>query len=302
MFATYCGFDYFISADDVTWFQIFYNLRLPRGLAVVFTGAILALSGLLVQNIFQNPLASPSVLGFEAMVVSMLVTFVLVGLEFNTGLFWSFYIASFLGMILIYFLMLKKIQNQSPVKILLVGFSVNAFASAWSLFCSSFAKDKFESLVQIQALTMGSFQGKTYSDAAALILIGMPLFFFVQRRSFVIDMLTQGAEISGIQGLKPHRIYFQILFLVAICVTVAVTFGTALPFVGLIIPQLVRYVRPTLKQALIPVASLGGVLSLTADFLAQRIFYPRQLEAGVITALIGAPFFLWIMLASRDES
>ena len=299
VFAIYCGFDFFTIVDLGGWRVIIQNLRLPRALVVTGTGAILAISGLVIQNIFQNPLASPSILGFEALVVGMLVSFVLFGLEFNTYFFWGIYLFCFLVLIFSYYQILKRIRKQSPVNILLVGFSINALASAWSLLCSSLAKDKFETMIQIQSLTMGSFQGKTYFDAAVLALIAIFLFVIVSRRSFVIDMLTQGPEISTIQGLNTQRIYMQMLFLVAVSVTLAVTFGAALPFVGLIVPQLVRSFQPTFKLAIVPVAILGAVLSLFSDFAAQRILFPRELEAGILTALIGAPFFLWIMIRKR---
>lgn len=302
VFGIYSGFDWFAVENSETWFAIFYNLRLPRGLTAFGTGAILAMAGLLVQNIFQNPLASPSVLGFEAMIVAILVTFVIANLAFGTLLFWLIFAACFLVLGYFYFGIFKNLRHEAPVKILLAGFSINALASAWSMLCGSLAKDKFENLVQIQALTMGSFQGKSYSDGMILVVSAVLLFAFIKQRTFAVDMLTQGPELSTVQGLNARRIYLQILLTVGLAVTVAVTFGAALPFVGLIVPQIVRIFKPTLNHSLFPVCLLGGTLAVFSDFLAQRLFFPRELEAGVLTALIGAPFFLWVMLSTKTRA
>lgn len=278
-------------AGDVLW-----QLRLPRVLLAAFTGAALALAGLLLQDFFRNPLVEPGLLGVSA---GAGLAAVLV-IAFGIGGLWALPVAAFLGALLTLMLVLAigRRLGASNAELLLVGVAINALAAALVNLLLSFGDNTV--LRSASFWLMGSF-----AQANAKLLILSSLFLLLalwrswQQRT-ALDVWQLGESEAAHLGMDVPRFRREILVLASLLVALAVAQSGGIGFVGLLAPHMARRFGLVRHQQLLPASLwLGALLAVLADWLARTLVSPLELPVGVLTALIGAPAFLLLFLRVR---
>lgn len=278
---------------------VLFNLRFPRLLAIVIAGASIGLAGVLSQGLFRNSLASPSVIGTTA--GSAFLATIAFYLGWESYHFMALSLAAFCGAFictLILFIFLHKVEPLALTPyILLTGFALTAFFGALSnLFISFIIEDQIKAAAVFRWL-LGGFAGKTYEQ----VLIGLPIvgisFWLGFRLASPLDILTLGESIANTLSLSIKKLQLVTLLLISICIGIATSLGGVLPFVGLVIPHLTRSIIGPKHKSLMVYSCINATsLLLLADFIGTNINPPYELQVGIITALIGAPYFIFILL------
>lgn len=282
------------------------DIRLPRVLLGLIVGAGLGISGAGMQGLFRNPLADPSLIGISSG-SALAATFVIIvgdlvhlSLSSSLGLF-AFPAAAFAGGLITALLIyrLSTIGGQTAVAtMLLAGIAVNALAQAFSGLLTFFATD-----TQIRSITfwrLGSLGGASWTSvaiAAPFILVPIILFPFLAR---ALNVLLLGEAEAGHLGINIEFVKRLTVVFVALAVGAAVAVTGLIGFVGLVVPHLLRLVIGPDHRRLLPASALlGASLLLLADLIARTIVAPAELPIGILTAIVGAPFFLWLLLRDR---
>lgn len=278
-------------------------IRLPRVILGLTVGAGLAVSGAVLQSLFRNPLADPALIGVSsgaALAVSVSIVlgevFALSFLSFNTPYVLPF--AAFFGGLLATLFIYRIGRRRGGANVttmLLAGIAVNAFAFAGIGLMSFLATDA--QLRNIMFWNLGSFGGASWTSlaiAAPLILISV---FCLLNLSRVLNVILLGEAEAKHLGVNTGRLKWQVICLVALCVGASVAAVGAIGFVGLIVPHLLRLTVGADHRYLLPNSVLlGANLILGVDILARSIVAPAELPIGILTAFIGAPFFIWLLL------
>ncbi len=283
-----------------------FEIRLPRIALGALVGAALGISGAAMQGLFRNPLADPSLIGISSGAALAATFVVIVGdiVAFSMPPFvqlFAFPVAAFIGAIVttIIIYRLSTIAGQTAVAtLLLAGIAINALAQAFSGFLTFYATD-----TQIRSLTfwkLGSIGGGNWSSVLVIApFILIPIFFF-SRLARPLNALLLGESEAGHLGFDIEKIKKLTIVLVALSVGASVAFTGLITFVGLVVPHLLRLlIGPDHRYLLPGSALLGACLLLAADFAARTLVSPAEMPIGVLTAIVGAPFFLWLLLRDR---
>ncbi len=278
-------------------------IRLPRVIMGLAVGAGLAVAGAVLQGLFRNPLADPALIGVSSG-AALAVSLVIVLGETHTLLFlvsgrvYFLPFAAFLGGLLttLFIYRIGKRQDGTNVAtMLLAGIAVNAFAFAGIGLMSFLATDA--QLRNITFWNLGSIGGATWASvsiAVPLILISV---FLLLRLARVLNLILLGEAEAGHLGVNIERFKWQAICLVALAVGAAVSVTGLIGFVGLVVPHLLRLlVGADHRYLLINSALLGACLILGADMLARNVIAPAEIPIGIVTAIVGAPFFIWLLL------
>lgn len=277
---------------------VLYSMRLPRLLLAMLVGAGLALSGAVLQAVLRNDLADPGLLGLSAgagLTVMALLYLQQQGILVSASLR---PVAAFAGAALaatLIYQLARKAGSANPSRILLTGIAVNAGLSAITLVLAM----RLDRGLYDQAVVWlsGSLSGKTYRDIVMLLpwfIIVVPLLLW---RVKVLDVLCLGDEAATALGIRVDR---QRLFLIASAVvltaaSVALTGGIG--FIGLIAPHMCRRLVGPRHAYLLPASALcGAILVLSADTVGRTILAPIEIPAGIFAAMIGAPYFLYLLM------
>jgi iron complex transport system permease protein len=285
-------------ADNVDA-QIFFVARLPRVLAGALVGAALASAGVVFQGLLRNPLATPFTLGVSAgaslgamLAITFNWTLAGVGLPAVT-------LASFAGSIgavcIVYALARVRRVGLSTNVLLLAGVTMNAFFSALILFVQYFANfaESYRSLRWLMGdLDVGAYQ--PLLGAVPLLAISFAIFAWLARPLNLLSLGPDSAEARGVDVLRAQRAAF---FSASLATGAAVSVGGPIGFIGIIIPHLVRLLVGADHRIVLPASALFGAAFLVAcDVAARTLLAPIELPVGVITALVGGPFFLWLLV------
>lgn len=277
--------------DAIVW-----ELRLPRVLAALGVGAGLALAGTVMQVLTRNPLADPYLLGLSSGAALGAVVFLLAGaaLLMPLGAFLGSLAA--LGLAL---LIAKFLGGATPSRAILAGICIAALASAGTsmLIFWSATGDSYR---EILAWLLGSLSGTSWGDAG-LVALGLvvcaPVILFSGRG---LDAFAFGEASAASLGIDIVRLRWTLLVATALLTGVMVAIGGAIGFVGLVVPHAVRLAVGSRHRLLLPMSMLiGAIFMLWTDTAARTLFDPRELPVGIVTALIGAPAFLLILLRYR---
>ncbi|MEQ8672065.1 MAG: iron ABC transporter permease [Aggregatilineales bacterium] len=283
-------------------------IRLPRVVLGLLVGASLAVSGAAIQGLFRNPLADPGLIGisggaaFSAAVMIVLGNSVLSGVEAILGGF-SIPIAAFLGGVLTTFVIYRiaSIGGKTDIAtMLLAGIAINALSVA-GVGLMTFISDD-EQLRDIIFWNLGRLTLATWDNlaiVAPLILLGMiPIAFFARP----LNALLLGESEAGHLGVNVERTKQIVIVCVAMTVGAGVALAGAIGFLGLVVPHLLRLaVGPDHRFVLPGSALLGASLLIGADLFARTVAVPAEVPLGIVTALIGGPFFLWLLLRDRSR-
>ncbi len=292
-----------IAADWPDFFVvIIMKVRLPHTILIALTGAALASSGAAYQGLFRNPLADPYLIGV-ASGAGLGAVFVM-AFRWPEDLLGYYFIplGAFLGatitVVLVY--NLARIGRMVPLTtLILAGVAVGAFASALTSFLMLRSNEQIHRAISF--LLGGSAIAGWDPVKASLpyMILGMGL---LSLSGHMLNVLQFGEEQSKQLGLPVERAKIFIIVTASLTTAVAVSFSGVIGFIGLIVPHLVRILWGPDYRTLIPLSILGGASALLlADVLARVVLAPQTLPVGIVTALAGAPFFLWILRRAKIE-
>ena len=288
---------------------IVFDIRMPRALLGFLIGAALAMSGAVMQGLFRNPLADPGLVGISSGSALGAVLMIVLGASLPPGLMltlgaFALPAAAFIGG-LVTTLLLYRIATRggqtSVATMLLAGIAIAALAGAVTGILIYMADDK--QLRDITFWSLGSLSGMTWAKlfaAGPVILLSLLVVPFLSRG---LNAITLGEAAAFHMGVKVQRLKYIAVVAVAGAVGSSVAVSGGIGFVGIVVPHLLRLVIGPDHRYLLPASALfGGVLMLGADMLARTIVAPAELPIGIITALAGAPFFLWVLLRDRARN
>jgi iron complex transport system permease protein len=293
------AFDISIPFTDNPDAQIFFIARLPRTLAGATVGALFAASGVVFQGLLRNPLATPFTLGVSTGAALGAV----IAITFN----WSISLAgvsavpvaafagSLIAVAIVYALAQARHRGLSTTVLLLAGVTMNAFFSAVILFVQYFAS--FADTYRTLRWLMGDLDVSSYQPIVAAlpaIVVALAVFAWLARPLNLLALGTDSAESRGLDVTRTQRAAF---LSASLATGAAVSIGGPIGFVGIIIPHLVRLLVGPDHRLVLPAATLFGAAFLVGcDLVARTVLAPVELPVGIITALIGGPFFLWLLI------
>ena len=280
---------------------IVLELRLPRLLLAMLVGAILAQCGAVMQGLFRNPLADPGIIGVSSgAAVGAVLAIVLLPVAWQV---WavpsSAFVAGLLTTLLVYSLA-RSSAGTSVVMLLLAGVAVAAFAGAGIGFLSYFTDDT--RLRELSVWQMGSLNGANHQQVLLALVAFVMLATWFQRRAGPLNAFLLGESEARHLGVPVERMKLELIVLAALGVGIAVACSGIIGFVGLVVPHLVRLSCGPDHRRLLPLSALtGAVLLMLSDLAARTLVSPAELPVGLLTALLGAPFFLILLLQQRKQ-
>ena len=300
------GFESWLAAfqDEIAW-QIIWDIRLPRSVGAFVAGALLGLAGAIAQGLFRNPLADPYLLG-SASGASLGVAIALAlfgGNPFATEFLIRLGLtgAAFIGAVLAVMLTIALAQGvQHTLRLLLAGVIVGVVLGAMASLISLLRPDVLQGM---QGFLLGSTSFIGWNSCALMfgvLLVCMGLAFFLSR---VLDALSLGELTALSLGMPLAKARLVLVTLLALATGAAVAQTGLVAFVGLAAPHLVRSLIKTKYNWVILLSTLmGGLLLLLADLLARLLLSPQELPVGVLTAVLGGGYLLWLMYQSQKKA
>ena len=291
----------FAVADEAWQATVLWEIRLPRVLLAILVGGVLGLSGAALQGLLRNPLADPAIVGVSACAALGAVLVLYSGLA---GLVWfalplGGMLGATLSVVLVYLLAGSR---SSLFSLILAGMAVNAFVGALISLVLNVASNPF-AMSEIVYWLLGSFANRSLQDvavAAPFMVLGSALVLTTGR---YLNALSLGEDTAASLGFGSDRWRWLVVGGVACAVGAAVSVSGNIGFVGLVVPHLLRPLVGHEPRRLLWASALGGaVLLVLADMLVQGISGRVELKLGVITALIGGPFFLYLIVKTRSTS
>ncbi len=275
-------------------YLLFWELRIPRVTIAFFSGAILSLAGLVFQSLFRNPLTTPFTLG----VASGATLGTAIAIVFFAGaVFWQ-YLFSFTGALLtvfILFLISRSLKTTQTNSLLLVGVALSFFYSA-ALMVLFFLSD-FSQSYSIVRFTMGSLNiigfDLVYPVCIASILLLSAIFFYRTE----LKLLLASLDFAFLKGIEVGRLTIMLLLLTSLATAVCVSIIGPIGFVGLIVPHIIKTLyQKSSDQLIFPTFFYGGVFLVLCDLIARNLGASSDIPIGVITSLVGGPFFIYLIL------
>ena len=287
--------------DDTTA-TVLYAIRAPRVLAAFAVGAALAAGGAAMQSLFRNPLADPGLLGVSSGAALAAVTVIVLGEKVMHIVPpplkpWLLPIAAFLGGLAATVVVYRLAARDGITLVgtlLLAGIAINAIAAA-GIGMLVFIADE-QQLRTLIFWTMGGFGAVTWVAILPTLLVLAIAVPTLLPAAHLLDALALGEREAGHVGVDVERLKRRLVTQVALAVGASVAISGTVGFVGLVAPHIVRLLLGPAHRTLLPAAALfGGAFVVLADALARTIVSPAELPIGVLTALVGGPFFLWLL-------
>jgi iron complex transport system permease protein len=281
---------------------ILFSIRLPRALLIALTGAALGGSGAAYQGLFRNPLADPYLIGIAS--GAGLGAVIAMSVEFPTTLLGLFTvpIAAFGGaLITVAFVYnIARIGKSAQVTtLILAGVAVGSFATALTTFLMLRSQEQLRRAI---GWLLGGFALGGWLPVVALlpyVLIGLTILILFARP---LNVLQFGDDQASQMGLNVERVKMIVIVAASLTTAAAVAFSGIIGFVGLVIPHVIRLVWGPDYRKLLPLSIIGGAaMLLLTDIAARTVIAPQELPLGVVTALIGAPFFLYLLRRAKQE-
>ncbi|MCG7390046.1 iron ABC transporter permease [Pantoea sp. ACRSB] len=286
--------------SDMVW-QIWLNIRLPRVLLAVLIGMALAVSGAVMQGLFRNPLADPGLLGISSGAGLAVAIAISLPLALPPLLaLWLPTLAAFLGSLAVMALIfsLSRLALGNLARLLLVGIAINALCSSVVGVLSWLSND--QQLRQLSLWGMGSMNQAQWSMLAVCAAFILPSLLLTLLRARHLNLLQLGEEDAHYMGIDVRRTQRQLLVLSALLVGAAVSVSGIIGFVGLVVPHMMRFCLGSDHRWMLPGSALAGaILLLLADTLARTIVVPAEMPVGLLTSLLGGPWFLWLILRQQ---
>jgi iron complex transport system permease protein len=287
-------------AGEATTATIFWQIRLPRVLVALFAGSILALGGTTFQTLFRNPLAEPYTLGVAGGAALGAVLALRLGGE-QAGLVWVAG-AAFLGALVASALVLAlggtAAGGGGAGTLLLAGVAVSFSCSAAILFLQ-YVSDANQTF-RIVRWMLGGLGVVGYREVLWLLPAALLLALALRRRRWELNLLLLGEELAASRGLELAALRRELVLVVSLAVGALVAVAGPLGFVGLVVPHLVRRLVGSDHLGVVPACFFaGGAFLALCDLAGRSLLAPVELPVGILTAMIGGPFFLWLVLSRR---
>jgi iron complex transport system permease protein len=284
--------------------HILRQLRIPRSLFAFIAGAGLALCGMVFQAMFHNPLATPFTLGVASGASLGAALYVFLGLSFSLlgidGATFAAFIGALIAISFVYSISRLR-SGFSTETLLLTGVAISFFFSSLILFTQymSNVTDSF----RILRWLMGSLTIVGYRDVLQLlpfVTICIAVILWLSRE---LNLLMAGDDIALSRGVSVQKTRYLLFFITSLCVGAIVALCGPIGFIGMMVPHICRLLIGSDHRWLTPATLLfGGSFLIICDTIARLIIAPAEIPVGVITTLIGGPFFLWLLIKSRNSS
>lgn len=292
----------FASLQDAHYRDIWLNIRLPRVLLAVLVGGALATAGVIMQGLFRNPMADPGLLGVSsgsALMVGVAIIFpVSLPAAFLLYEQMIFAVVGSLVVCAVIFLISLRHQHGGMIQLLLAGIAINALCGA-AISILSYVGDE-QQLRQLTLWMMGSLGQAQWPTLLVAASFAVPAMIATAWLATTLNLLQLGDEEAHYLGVNVKRKRQLLLLLSSLLVGAAVSVSGVIGFIGLVIPHLIRMTIGADHRWLLPCSTLAGAcLLLVADTLARTLVQPAEMPVGLLTSLIGGPYFLWLILRTR---
>ena len=285
------------NGSDEALLQIWLTIRLPRVLLALVIGGSLALAGCVMQGLFRNPLADPGLLGISSGAALAVALWVVLPLSLPAlVMLYAPMLAAFLGALAatVAIFLLSQQRNSSLSRLLLVGIAINALCGAAVGVLSWVSNDA--QLRQLSLWGMGSLGQAQWSTLLAVTSLMVPTVLVIWRLANALNVLQLGDEEAHYLGVDVAVVQRILLLCSALLVAAAVAVSGVIGFVGLVMPHLMRMWLGADHRAAIPGSIIAGAsLLLVADTAARTLVAPAEMPVGLLTSLLGAPWFLWLI-------
>ena len=294
--------DLFTAKETVSK-TIFFNIRLPRTILAALSGMLLAGSGAVFQLFFRNSLAEPGIMGMTSGAALGAVT---AGCM-STGIFAGFissvnagaFIGALIAGIIVIIISSNKKGPSSAVAVLLCGTALGTLYSSLTSIILTFNSKKIS---YMYLWMLGSFSGRGWNEVYVILLPSIISFVLMIALSFRLDLMGTGEITASSLGVQINILRAFVLVCGSFATSAAVCAGGTIGFIGLIVPHLIRRIFGVKSRLLIPLSLAGGVIMLLiSDTLCRIIIAPGELPVGTVTALMGAPFFIFILFSSKGH-
>ncbi len=281
--------------------NIFYNLRLPRLLFAFFAGGILALSGLLFQTLFRNALMTPYTLGISSGAVFGVGVAIKLGLTtllFGIGAITLFgFLGAFFTVVLLIYLSQFLRSNQQE-SLLLLGIALSLFYSA-ALMVLFYLGNSIQNDMLIR-FTMGSLSIIGWQSPLLIGVVAILLLGAVYAYRFELQLLGISSDAASLKGVDTKKVTLLLLGVASLSIGALVGISGPIGFVGLIIPHIITKFYPTtVERRLLKTALFGGLFLVACDMLSRVMQTQSELPIGIVTAFIGAPFFIYLIISQK---
>lgn len=295
------GLSQWFSAPDTATDVIIYKIRLPRVILALFVGSALAVAGASLQGLLRNPLAEPYTIGVAsgaAVGAALVIIFAGGGALGAVSLPFAAFLGALLTGVLVY--RLAAVNGHLAVEtLILAGVVMSSFMSAILSYLLTVAGHNLQQVIYWLMGSLGLRGSDYFIYTLPLIFVGVILLCFFGRD---LNILTFGEEAAGQLGVPVERTKQLILLLATLLTGIAVSLAGTIGFVGLIVPHLVRLVLGPDHRVLLPVSAVGGgIFLIWADIVARVAVAPVELPVGVVTAFLGAPFFMYLLRTRKSR-
>ena len=280
--------------------RIFLELRLPRILLAFVTGGTLALAGLLFQTLFRNALMTPFTLGVSGGAVLGAGLAIKLGLSVTLGIS-AVSLFGFTGAfstVILLIVLSKYLKKAEQESLLLLGIALSFFYT--SALMVIFYLSSFTETATIMRFTMGSLSIVGYDNVIFIAVFAGLLLVSLWLKRFELQLLSISDEQASLKGVNTKQLTYFFLIITSLAIGVLVSLTGPIGFIGLIIPHMLRklYQRPV-SDLIVPVFILGGLFLLACDTIARYLSTGSEIPIGVVTALIGGPFFIYLIISKQ---
>jgi iron complex transport system permease protein len=284
--------DIFDSAS--TTFTIFWDLRVSRVILAFFVGGILALGGLIFQIIFKNELITPYTLGIAISIVFF--PFLNISISSVFG--------SIITILILYFISKQINKNSIAVStnsILLVGIALSYFYS--SALMLVFYMSNLQQNYSIVRFTLGSLDTVGFNSVLIIMIVSVIFYAIIYSNKEKIRLLLLSNDTAFLKGLNVNRINLLLLVVVSLSVGVCISFVGPIGFIGLVIPHIIKLIyKRSADKLFFPVFFFGGIFLVFSDLISRNLNTDSSLPIGVVTAFIGAPFFVYLLIRRNKKT
>ncbi|MBR4152422.1 MAG: iron ABC transporter permease [Selenomonadaceae bacterium] len=282
--------------------MIIFDIRIPRILFAAISGAILSLTGMLMQTVSQNYLADPYILGVSSGAGMGAVFCIITGVA-QIFAPYGVYVGAFLGAALATVIVVHIAgTSNSPIKLVLIGMGISALFSAFTMLEIYGSKNEAQ-VRSAMFWLMGSFTGIQWTmiPIAATVLAVLMIFIWLFRHE--LDLILLGREEAQHLGLSTERMQQAVVLISSMAVAVTVSIAGIIGFIGLVIPHIARFIGESRHAVMLWFTSLiGAVVMVWADVMARSMFAPEEVPIGILTACLGAPVFMQIINRQYKDS
>lgn len=287
------------SWDEMWTSPIFWRLRLPRIVLSVMVGASLSVCGAAYQSVFRNPLTDPYILGVSSGASLGAAVAIIAGLQYYLWGIGAFALATALLTVLLIYRIASIGNRLHTTTLLLTGVCITFLITALISFLMVLHQDKMESII---FWTMGSFASASWLDVALLAPVALVGIAVVIYHSKDLNLLLAGSETAQSLGVEVEKVKRTILFFTTLMVAFAVSTCGVIGFVGLVVPHGIRLVTGADNRKVVPYSIfVGGLFLLICDTLSRTLLPPSELPVGSLTALVGAPLFIYLLYKNKKS-